>query len=224
MKKKIIFLSCGFAVMAVAVSAWAADIRGQLRFSSELQARPPTPTAERSFFWDEWNGLLEPAPRRVDVTREFTAVLTGEGTVPSRVTARLTGGQFYPTTIVARAATTLVIENTDPCAHELFAEHPEWIAVQTEAGNSRTVRMPTTGKWLLRDKLYSHVEAHLIVLEDLVAVGELTRDGNYTFGDVAPGNYTLKVFHRGEEMASRAVTVGNAPVTIDPIELTRTAR
>jgi hypothetical protein len=85
------------------------------------------------------------------------------------------------------------------------------------------VHLGTTGNWPLRDNLVAHVRGHLHVLADVVAIGKVARDGSFAFGEVPPGNYTLKVFHGVKEVLSQAVEVGDKATAIDPITLTAPA-
>ena len=45
------------------------------------------------------------------------------------------------------------------------------------------------------------------VIPDLVACAQLEANGAYRFDDVAPGEYTLRVYHREEVIGERNVVV-----------------
>jgi hypothetical protein len=63
------------------------------------------------------------------------------------------------------------------------------------------------------------VTGQLVVLPNLVASATVGADGEYSFANVAPGKYTLKVFHADKELASQEVEVTTRPLTVSPIAL-----
>lgn len=183
---------------------------------------PPQPTgAAAGFYWEEWNGVLEPRPRRVDVPREIAVVLLGstDGERPDS-TVRLEGGALSPSTMIVQAGSTLRIQNTDGAGHELFSENIEGFSpLQTAPGNARTIQLPSeVGHHVIRDRLYPHVEGHMHLVPNLVARGEVGSDGRYVFADVPAGNYTLEVYYDDRKLHSQPIEVSGA-LTVDPVRL-----
>lgn len=209
---------------AMATTAWAVDVRGTLRVASDY--RPPdTESAEkarRNYYWDEWNGFVDPKPRSFDPSREFAVVLVGDGELaPEQPSFAFVNGALSPATLVERVGATLRIENTDPVAHQLYAEgHAELGPTPTSPGLTRQLVVNEAGSWPLRDRRYAHVTGHLHVLPDLVARAHVQSDGSYRFRNVPAGTYTLKVFHRDRELLSRQVVVPeDRELVVDPIEI-----
>jgi len=207
--------------IAVGTTAAAVPIRGSVQLPRDFA--PPSEARENGpagFYWEEWNGVLDLRPPRLDVEREIAVVLTGEGDSPGS-DFQLSGGALRPSTMVARSGDMLRIANTDPCAHELFADGIEGLAVlQTAPGNARTLALTQVGHWLIQDRLYPHVKGYLHVIADLVARGTVQQDGRYAFSDVAPGGYTLKVFYRDRMVHSQRVEVEEGrELTIEPVAL-----
>lgn len=204
-------LAC--VVLAPAV-VLAVDVRGTLTVPSDYaaSAAPAETDAQRSRarYWEEWNGVLDPRPARLDPSRELAVVLTGQG-APSegeQPPYRLHNGSLAPATIVARAGTAIQIRNDDGVAYELFAEGNEEIGpISTAPGNVRPITVPPEGSWPLRDRIHPHVRGHLHAVADLVARAFVEPSGAYTFRGVAPGTYTLRVFHGAGEVASQQVVV-----------------
>lgn len=216
----------GAVLIAVAVAllvgatAAAIPVRGTLELPRDYS--PPAATgAAAGFYWEEWNGVLEPRPRRVDVSREVAVVLLGstEGERPDS-TVRLQGGALHPSTMIVQAGSTLRVQNTDGAAHELFSEGIEGFSpLQTAPGNARTIQLPSeAGHHVIRDRLYPHVEGHLHLVPNLVARGEVASDGRYVFADVPEGNYTLEVYYDDRKLHSQPVEVSGA-LTVDPVRL-----
>ena len=52
---------------------------------------------------------------------------------------------------------------------------------------------------------------------NLIANAKLEASGNFSFADVAPGKYTLKVFRGSAELVSKEIEVNDKPLTVDPI-------
>lgn len=209
---------------ATATTAWAVDVRGTLRVPSDYGATPPEPeeAARRNRYWDEWNGFLDPRPRRFDPSRELAVVLTGPGEpAPEQPGFAIANGGLHPCTVVARAGATLRIENTDPVSHQLYADGlPDFAPTPTSPGLVRQQVLGEAGAWPLRDQRYSHVTGHLHVLADLIARAAVQPDGTFSFRNVPAGTYTLKVFHRERELHSAQVTVPeDRELVVDPIAI-----
>ncbi|MEM9188430.1 MAG: carboxypeptidase-like regulatory domain-containing protein [Myxococcota bacterium] len=196
--------------LVFASTAAAVPITGSLRVPSNLAPETPPRDAPTSPNWERPNGVVDTRPPRIDVRREMAVVLVGDLTAGERPASnfQLHGGALQPSTMVAQQGTTLRIENTDACSHELQSEAIEGFAPLTTApGNARTVPIPETGSFEVTDRLYGHVQGHLHVVSNLVARATVGADGRFRFADVPPGTYTLKAFYRAHEVASREITV-----------------
>jgi len=209
---------------ALATTAWAVDVRGSLRIPSEYGAPQPESAQARELnrYWDEWNGFLDPRPRRFDPSRELAVVLTGPGELAAEQPGfAIANGGLRPCTIVERAGANLSIANNDPVTHQLFAEGlADFGPTPTAPGLARQQRVAEAGAWPLRDQRYSHVTGHLHVLPDLIARAAVQRDGTFLFRGVAPGAYTLKIFHRERELHTAQVTVPeDRELVVDPIAI-----
>ena len=201
-------------------TAAASEIKGQLVLGA-YKAPPPDKLPRAGFNWELGNGFKELLKDSLDAERELAVVLLGEGEAPKleRVEGRFYGGSLLPATLVVRIGSTLRVQNEDEIAHELVAEGLDGFGAEATSPRSiRSVNLKTAGNWPLRDRLVSHVRGHLHVLPDLIAVATIA-DNRFTFSDVAPGTYTLKVFHGPKELVSQKVEVGPKPLSIDPITL-----
>ena len=220
----LIVLLCSFTTAGPIGIAVAAEVKGQLILGAY---KPPAPAAlpRKGYNWELGNGFKETLKDSVDTERELAVVLVGDGEPKGldRIEARFHGGGLMPQTLVVRTGTTLRIQNEDEIAHELVAAGLEGFSAEATSPRSiRSVNLKQAGNWPLHDQLVSHLRGHLHVLPNLVAVAKLA--GNrYSFGDVSPGSYTLKVFHADKELVSQVVEVGPRGLTVDPITLTATA-
>ena len=212
-------------LLTVASAAMAVDVRGTLRVPSDYGGAPAEAEDEtrRNRYWEEWNGFLDPRDPSFDAARELAVVLTGEGPMAEEQPGHeVANGALRPATIVERAGATLRIQNTDPMSHQLTAEgHPEFGPTPTSPGLTRQLLVSEAGSWPVRDVIYGHVRGHLHVLPDLVARARLEGDGTFHFRNVAPGTYTLKVFHGARMIHEQAgVEINDTrELTLEPIAI-----
>jgi len=155
----------------------------------------------------------------------LAVVLLGEGEAKNldRVEVAFSGGGLLPATIAVRSGTTLLVRNDDEFAHQLYADGLEGFSAEAISPRGRrSISISRPGSWPLHDKVISHVTGQLHALPDLIAVGTVDADGQYTFKDVQPGKYVLKVLHGDKELAVQQVEVGSRPLSVNPIALTQT--
>ncbi len=195
------------APLLIPLSADAGEVRAKLQWPSALPEA--IASAPPKAYWEEWNGLLPPAPPRFDPGRHLAVVLRGPSRdAPKGCEGALRGGGLYPETLLVRAGTELRIVNTDGTPHELFAEELEGFGpLSTAPGNARTVPVPEAGKWAVADRRFPHVRGHLVALPDLVACGQIDARGEVRFEDIQPGRYTLEVYLDGEAVLRRSLQV-----------------
>lgn len=216
------------SLLALTTSALAGDVRGTLTAPSTTPSIVPELTPEalsRARYWDEWNGFMDPRSPHFEPARELAVVLTGAGepSTGEQPPYRIFNGSLYPATIVARAGTGIQIRNDDGTSYELFAEGlADFAPLPTAPGNPRPLTMPAEpGNWPIRDRLYPHVVGHLHTLPDLVARAFVEPSGAYTFRGVAPGSYTLHVYHGAREaIPAQPVTVTESALTIPAVVVT----
>jgi hypothetical protein len=211
-------LSCG--ALLVSTLASATDVRGSVKGGA---ASPQSSdSGVRGAYWREWNGFIEPKKPSVDYAREVAVVLIGAESMRDKtVTIALQDGALKPSTVVVQKGTALRIRNDDDFAHQLYAAGlSQFDAVETSAGQARQLQIDEEGSFPILDKLAPHVRGHLHVLPKLSRVASPQADGTYKFENVAPGNYTLKVFRGGVEVSSTAIEVPEKrELVVDPISV-----
>jgi len=216
----------------------AAQISGKLLLvslePSASAAREPAGT----YNWELENGFKEVRADRIDGRRELAVVLLADGAGDAadpkpelkagqdaaRVEVAFSGGSLMPSTIAVRTGTTLMIRNDDEIAHELYAPGLSGLSAEpTTARGRRSVSLQAPGNWPLRDRLVPHLSGHLYVLADLVAVASIDGSGQFSFSDVPPGKYTLKVFRGERVLVSTPVELATRSLTLDPISFGATS-
>jgi len=219
-------LAAAIALTLVVQSApaLAAEVTGKLLLAPYRLAPKESPAG--AFQWEIENGVKEVAADRVDAKRELAVVLLGEGkpVLPEHMEIAFSGGGLLPSTIVARPGATILFVNQDEIAHELFAEGKEGFAAEaTSPRGRRSVALKSAGVLELRDQLMPHLSGVIHVIPNLIAVASPDGSGQFTFPEIEPGKYTLKVLHGKNEIASQEVEVGTKGLAIDPIALTAPA-
>jgi len=214
------------ALVMLGSPAHATDVQGKVMLGAYKPA-PETQSVGRPFNWEVENGFKETKKDRIDARREIAVVLVGKTRADGEkhVELKFSGGSLLPSTVVVRAGATVRITNSDEVAHELFAEGLEGFSAEaTSPRGMRSIAMREAGNWPLRDRLIPHLRGHLHVIADLVAVAKVDERGSYSFSDVLPGSYTLKVFHGPDEVGSSQVEVGSKKLSVDPITATAKAK
>jgi plastocyanin len=198
-------VACG---LLLATQVNAGDVRGSVRSNEEVKSK--TIEAVRTPYWQEWNGFIDPKKASIDYAREVSAVLIGPTGTRDATTVVLRNGTLSPSTIVVQVGTALRIRNEDDFGHELFVDGLKGFdAVETSPGSTRTVQMEQTGVFALGDKLAPYVRAHLHVIAKVTQVVNPSGDGGFSFKEVPPGKYTLKVFRGPAEVSTRELEVTN---------------
>lgn len=202
-----------------------ADVRGQLQIGDGFRsfAYPVEELPEpRRRFVDEWNGFVAQRSAPVEVAREVSVVLRGEGTPATETPpVRLQNGTLLPATIVVRAGGTLQIQNDDGIRYELSAEGvADFQASATEPGHARQIQTPTPGSFPIRDRNLTHVRGHLHVVPNLIARAFVENNGSFVFRGVAAGTYTLHVYLGEREVVSGTqVVVSDESQELEPIRV-----
>jgi hypothetical protein len=226
-RQSILVAAVAATVVVAAGGLWskpaaAVEVRGLMRVVGTL----PHPagaalTAPFKPYWEEWNGFLDPGKGAPDPAQVLSVVLRGKGAAQDPgCQYQLRGGTFAPTTMVVAKGSTLRIENTDGCSHELYADDVEGFqALQTAPGNARAVPVSSPGHFVIRDRLYPHVTGHVHVVDDLVACAALEGNGRFRFPDVTDGEYTLEVYLGERKVLSEAVEASGRYHTTDVLTI-----
>jgi len=212
-------------MLGLAATALAVPVRGRLVLPNDFAGPASTPADGSAPYWRVWNGFLEPVEGTVEVPRAITVVLTGATEGPVRgCDYRLSGGDFLPSTMVVKEGEPLRVTNTDGIVYQLAStDLPGFPEVPTQPGNALRAPVATGGPYTIGDRNLPHVRGFVLTLPDLAACGAVDAEGNVRFDDVDPGDYTLRVYRDGVEIAHTEARVdvsrGRREVALEPLNL-----
>jgi hypothetical protein len=235
-KQTILLAAVSITVALVAIAATSAaarDLEGKLVLGAYKP--PPEPQTCQSYYWELENGVKEVTRDQVDAPRELAVVLLGDDAFDGkqRVEIEFSGGSLLPSTVVVQEGSTLRIHNKDEIAHELYAKGLKGFGPEATSPRAiRSIELSEAGNWRLFDRIVTHVRGHLHVLPNLVAIAKVSPGGAYTFNDVEPGNYELKVFHGAKTLIEKPIEIPpkkdkrkrDIALKLDPITLTTTPK
>ncbi len=214
---------CAAAVLVALGAASAESLQGSVRGSS---ADASSESDQKDHYWKVWNGALPERPAN-DSHDDLLAVLTGKFTgreIGCKFAFR--GGALSPSTIAARSGTTIRVENRDAFTHELSVEGlAGFTPLEAGPGKARVIPVPAGGPWKLGDRIYGHVEGYLHSMRELVACAPVDANGKFSFQDVPPGPYSLRILRGSEQVASRRITVpAGRALQIDAVSISKSRR
>lgn len=214
---------CAAAVLVAFGAASAESVEGSVRGGS---GEASSESDQKDYYWKVWNGALPERPA-TDDRNDLIAVLTGKFTGPAiGCKFAFRGGGLSPSTIVARSGTTIRVENRDAFTHELSVKGlAGFTPLEAGPGKARVIPVPAGGPWELGDRIYGHVEGHLHSMRELVACATVNANGKFSFQDVPPGPYSLRILRGSEQVASRRITVpAGRSLQIDPVNISKSRR
>ncbi len=227
MGERTTWIAWAAGLSAALLMAWggasAETVEGSVQGSNGSE---PRSASKETFYWRVWNGAL-PEQRSKNDNNDVLAVLTGKFTGPPiGCNFAFSGGGLDPSTLAARAGTTIRVENRDGFTHELSVDGlPGFTPLESGPGKARAVPVPAGGPWTVGDRIYGHVEGHLHSMRELVACASVTSTGKFRFENVPPGPYSLRILRGSEQVAMRRVTVPTGrTLQVDPLVMSKSRR
>ena len=204
-------LPLAFAVVGVlAAVSEAGTVVGKI----ELPPAPERPAVVNKGFLDRVDNPLAPV-KGMNVTAQMIVVLEQDGgTVasPAAVNWDLAGESLSRPVIGAPVGAEVVIKNTSKTARNLSAaEDPKLLPAGPLNPTGNKSFRPTEPKiYTISDKDTPHLRGVLVVVNTKY-IANVDAAGKFDFGDVAEGQYKLRVFYKSGwiEKPDDAVNVGS---------------
>jgi hypothetical protein len=210
-------------LLALVVPAAASTINGTLTITPALgrqvaQAEQEQLGALKLFFWRVPNGAVATSDPIVNPTRDLAVVLeTAEGQAPAPAgpvkVIDLRGGELRPSVSVVTPHTKVRFRNTDAFVYDLrCAENSQMIQGQVlPPGQQVDYPFDTEGTFRITDRRHPYLQGWVVVTGSANAKnpepGKAPDQAAFTFENIAPGRYLLKVFHAGSWVAQQEVAV-----------------
>lgn len=153
--------------------------------------REPSPTVRAEF-----RALFPHAPKEICI-----AAIGGAAVTPNAnpIALRINGGRTSPVTLVVAPGTVIEFQNRDPFPHRPYiVGNPTFQATDMKSQTNRQWKVPGPGKYELRDQLAPSIRSWIVAEPNVVALAYPGRDSSFAFGNLPPGEYTLKAFFNGE--------------------------
>ena len=210
--------------MLFATSALAGELRGTIRIVSDAATM-------QSSTLDPYAGTLNSAGAagnarderaRATTPRDVVVYLEGPN---ARIIPRPNAGRpmlkqinqsFEPHVLGVPVGTTVDFPNGDLVYHNVFSysKTKKFDLGYYGKGKSKTVTFDKPGVVQVFCDIHSTMSAYVLVV-DSPFVTQPDDAGGYSFPDLPPGNYTLKVWHPDLGDRSMAVTVGDGVTDLD---------
>ncbi len=135
------------------------------------------------------------------------------------ITVRVGGGRTTPVMLVATPGTKIVFHNVDAFEHRLYGVGmKEFGPSNTGRGAKREWTIPAAGTFEIRDELAPSVRMWVRGEPNLMEATYPNAKGEYSFPNVAPGEYDVQAFFSGEKVGPAAhVKLGNRDVGVPPL-------
>ena len=219
-------ISFGVA-MVFAVPAAAATVNGTLTIAPELGRAAEQRATEREgslkqYYWRVPNGAVATVDPAVDAARDLVVVMEpaeGGATAPageSKVIA-LRGAGLDPAVVAVTPHTKVRFRNEDPFVYHLVCPQNQAMvgAPPLPPGRGVEFAFDEPGIYEVTDRRMPHIVGYVLVVGSRLvanpAPAERGEGAAFTFADVQPGRYLVKVFHAGQWVAEQAVEVGDQP-------------
>lgn len=197
------------------VASWAAVVKGRVNGIHKLQNpvwneakepganrytwREPSPTVRAEF-----RALFPYAPKEICLAAIGASAATPNS---NPIAFRIGGGRTTPVTLVVAPGTVLEFQNRDPFPHRPYiVGNASFQAADMKGASSRQWKVPGPGKYEIRDELAPSIRSWIVAEPNVTAVAFPGRDGTFAFGNLPPGEYTLKAFFGGEVVGKPLTT------------------
>ncbi len=195
----------------------ASGMKGKVKAGEEFQQyfnkQAKTGTEKLDFYWEVENGVLPVLPPVLEMEQRIAIALfrkddpSSTGFVP--VHPEIFGARVVPGVVVAPPKSTIKFHNADPFVHELYSDDlgklfpPELQSSQ----QTRQVQFTNPGVYRVSCRTTPHLAGYVVIVEGVVAVKTPDAEGNFSFEEMDPGDYIVKIYFDGSVVGEKAVTV-----------------
>ncbi len=211
------------SLIVVVLPAVAATVNGTLTLTPALGQRAERAADQRSgslkqHYWRVRNGAVKIDAPSVDPARELAVIIEradGQATAPAGATkvVKLQNAQLSPAVIVVTPHTKVRFRNDDAIVYELLCSEHAQMASGHMIAPGREVEFPfdEAGVFEITDRRLPHLVGYVVVVGTALAQNPHPIKGQdqaaFTFPNVPPGQYVVKVFHAGDWIAQQPLEV-----------------
>ncbi len=222
-----ILASCVGALFFLSLSsAHAAKVSAKITVSKEyieaLEAKEAASdgAGSKECYWKLPNAIIPVEPPRVRFGSDIAAVLFKDGAPPAGpdelTTVRVQAGEMEKNVVVARPKSSVRFLNVSPYNQELYCSQIPVFKPEIQSGDQvRIIEFPTEGVFEIHSKQFTSFLAYVVVTEGKTV--DVKPDGTIN-EELEPGQYTLKIFHKGKWIHKQSFTVEGG--RMDPLTVT----
>lgn len=209
--------------MAIAVPAAATTVNGTLTITPELGRAAEARATDRegplkAYFWRVPNGAVATSDPIVVPSRDLAVVMEptgGQAAAPAGETkvVYLRGAGLDPTVVAVTPHTKVRFRNEDPHVYHLQCATNPAMAASAPLPPGRGVEFPfdEPGIYEITDRRMPHLVGYVLVVGTRLVANPAPADrpdgASFSFADVLPGQYMVKVFYSGQWVAEQALEV-----------------
>jgi len=218
------FLVCLSIVLFCGDGALAEDLEGRIILSNNfLKAVRYTPDRSPDFYWNEPNGILNVREPGISFADEFAAVLIPPSATvappDNLLSISIKNAEIEKEIITVHKGTTIRFRNEEPFVHELYS--PDIPDFQPEMQSTNAVRQivfDTLGAYEIRCRRMPHILSYVLVLASPFIL-DISKDGSFAISNIVPGQYTLKIFFKGQWIHEEIVEIKEKVKNVIKVEL-----
>jgi hypothetical protein len=180
-------------------------------------------------YWEEPNGAIDVRRSRALADMDIAVILSGDGVQESTqpVPMPVVGGRCRPGTAVVSPNGVLRVQNQDWFPHEFYATAAgqttpvaAFQAEPTAPRSERQVQLPEAGVYQIHDRLSPLFRCFVLVGPGQGRIVQTATDGAFRISPLTDGNYTLRVYFEGRQLAETTAAIAHDhDLTVPPINL-----
>jgi len=204
-------------LMAVSGPCPGGTIKGKIEttkeFSEFLEKSMENVLVEKEdYYWLVENGVLPIQPPKIDMASEVTVALmkpTGTAGTGGIENVIIKGAAMQPGVLIVTPKTTVKFKNEDPFVHSIYSPDlghsfdPEILPSR----QLRQVQFLNPGIYSIQCKMTPHLKGYIIVDPKVLAVTQPGADTSFTFENLPPGKYKIKVFFKNHEVGTQDIEI-----------------
>jgi hypothetical protein len=198
-------------------SAVSGKISGGYELLNQGWVEAKNPKLHR-FTWREPSPTVRAKYRKLYAHAPRELCIVALGSTPSKAPKKpialgIGGGRTSKVMLVVAPGTVIEMQNRDPFPHRPYVvKLATFTPAVIRSQGTRQWTVPDSGVYEIRDELAPSIRSWVVVEPKMSAISYPDLDGNFTFGNLAPGDYSIRAYFQGKPVGKElAVSVKTLP-------------